>query len=218
MHLSLVCFQSTLPLLAVSFHLISSPQLSAFCSRPAHTILGPQLPPPPEYAVKLCFPLLDLPVPCLPTLLSNPITEEGCLLRLAGDDCLTTPPGAKALCNEGHGYQETPGWRRAISQLSADCLWPADNIFRAPAEGFDLYACGVIRRLQQESQHANSKCFLLTCGIIAGKSLCLCSQFLKEMSWDFISFFLRKSAVLGLRFCLLLLSKQAAFFLYMLGA
>lgn len=117
------------------------------------------------------------------------------MLRLAGDERLTTPPGAKALCNEGHGYQETPGWRRAISQLSADCLWPADNIFRAPAEGFDLYACGVIRRLQQESQHANSKGFLLTCGIIAGKSLCLCSQFVKEMSWDFISIFEEKCSV-----------------------
>lgn len=81
------------------------------------------------------------------------------MLRLAGDDGLTTPPGAKALCNEGHGYREKLSWRRAISQLSADCLWPADNILRAPAEGSDLYACSVIRRLQQESQHENSSAF-----------------------------------------------------------
>lgn len=103
---------------APSHHIISSPWLSAFCFLPFHTILGPQLPPPPEYAVKLCFPLLEVPVPRLPTLLSDPVTEEGCLLRLAGDDCLTALPGAKALCNEGHGYQEKLGWHRAISQLS----------------------------------------------------------------------------------------------------
>lgn len=144
---------------APSHHIISSPWLSAFCSLPSHAILGSQLLPPPEYAIKLCFPLLEVPVPCLPTLLSNPITEEGCLLCLAGDDCLTALPGAKALCNEGHGYQEKPGWHCAISQLSADCLWPADNILRAPAEGFDLYACSVIQHLQQESQHANSSAF-----------------------------------------------------------
>lgn len=140
-------------------HIISSPWLSAFCSLPSHTILGPQLPPPPEYAVKLCFPLLEVPIPDLPTLLSNSITEQGCLLCLAGDDCLTALSGAKAHRNEGHGYQEKLGWHRAISQLSADCLGPADNILRAPAEGFDLYACSVTRRLQQESQHANSSAF-----------------------------------------------------------
>lgn len=75
-----------------------------------------------------------------------------------GDDCLTTLPGAKALSKEGHGYQEKLGWHGAISQLSAGCLWPAD-ILRAPAEGFDLYACRVIQRLQQESQRANSTAF-----------------------------------------------------------
>lgn len=138
---------------ASSHRIISSPWLSAFCSLPSHTIIGPQLPPPPAYAVKLCFLLLDVPVPCLP------VMEEGCLLRLAGDDCLTTLPGAEALCDEGHGYQEKLGWRRAISQPSAGCSWPADNILRAAAEGFDLYACSVTLCLQQESQHANSSTF-----------------------------------------------------------
>lgn len=81
------------------------------------------------------------------------------MLLLVGDDCLTALPGGKALSEEGHGYQEKLGWHGAISQLSAGCLWPADNILRAPAEGFDLYACSVIRRLQQESQRANSSAF-----------------------------------------------------------
>lgn len=81
------------------------------------------------------------------------------MLLLVGDDCLTALPGAKALSEEGHGYQEELGWHGAISQLSAGCLWPADNILRVPAEGFDLYACSVIRHLQQESQHANSSAF-----------------------------------------------------------
>lgn len=73
------------------------------------------------------------------------------MLRLSGDDCLTTLPGAEALCDEGHGYQEKLGWHRAISQPSADCSWPADNILGAAAEGFDLYACSVTQCLQQES-------------------------------------------------------------------
>ena len=50
---------------ALSHYIISSPWLSAFCSLRPHTILGPQRPPPPEYAVKLCFPLLEVPVPRL---------------------------------------------------------------------------------------------------------------------------------------------------------
>lgn len=108
----------------------------------------------------LCFPLLEVPISLLPALLSNPITGEGCLLRFVGDERLTTLPSAKALSMEGHGYQGKLGWHRAISQLSAGCLWPADNILRAPAEGFDLYAySSVIWRLQQESQRANSSAF-----------------------------------------------------------
>lgn len=83
MPLSPVCFQSALP---PSHHIISSHLPDSVLSAPSPLTQSLALSffHPPEQAVELCFPLLEVPIARLAAPLSNPITEEGCLLCPGG--------------------------------------------------------------------------------------------------------------------------------------
>jgi len=176
MRLSPVCFRSTLPSLTISFHLPGS-VLSA------HSVLIQSLVLSVLHLLNMlssfAFHSWRFPCPVFPTLLSNPVKEEGLFARWCRGWLFSCPARCWSALQRRAWIARESGlapchlpafcWLlvacRQYLQSSCWRVWPLClQYYPAPTAG--VTAC-------------KFQCFLLTCDIIVGMLLCRCSWLLK---------------------------------------